>query len=160
MQNALNTPFAGLDLTKGFQGGFPTLTAELGAVARRAETSEALLQKAVDLLREATAAKTIALYLSNTSSVALLGTEGNEVRFVREAVLFHSQGSEDGRLRDREEFDGSAGLLTKRLAEPFEETKPECASEKPLVIPFYQAEEIRGALVFIGAELKGGTEGI
>lgn len=123
------------------------LTALLGALARRADTSEGLLDSAVRLVLEKTSAKTVALYLCNESSVALIDASKNTLRFAREAVLFTFHGSRTETLPERVEFereDQLEGLITDSYAKSHSAPATKCAA-----IPFFDGSDLRGVLVVV-----------
>src|SRR5690349_12007800 len=90
---------------RAFLAPMNDLTAHLGALARRAETSEALLQSSLQLVTQVTGARAIALFLCDTDAIELLDLSSERLRFVSEAVLFGVHGEPIIGIPARVEFD-------------------------------------------------------
>jgi signal transduction histidine kinase len=128
------------------------LTARLGALARRASTSEALLEKAVGLVMQETGATTCGLYLCDTSSVALIHQSDKKLTFVREAILLTSLGPHSSLLPDRVEFEGDAEELQLRLNGSFAAQQSPTSLHTVSSIPFFQDGELRGTVAILNGE--------
>lgn len=123
------------------------LTARLGSLARRASSSEALLQDAAELVHETTGATKCGLYLCNTSMVAILEGSGSDLTFVQEAILLASAGQESALFPDRVDFSGGPIELEKALSEACSTKLGNSSHDTTFIVTFFQDTSLRGALV-------------